>query len=666
MRAAQRLAIASVILATASAGRAEDLSSASRKAADALATALTLSPDAASIQQVAVLPFAEGPGASGQGRAAADVIGARFAEASRLGVVDDTAFRSAVGEQKLQAMIGTGKVDDPSIATKAGTQAVITGSVNLDGSRLRITARLTLVATGKILGTAQATADAGPKGGAADSGSIEVAMRRLSDGLAGGFARLPGNARYRRLAVLTFSEVGERTQQKKLGTIVTAEVATNLKRDHGLFLVERARLGEVLSEMKIQEMTSPDPAQASRIRHRVVGVGGAGCNAVNRMIEAGLRGVEFVAVNTDRQALEESEADVRIPVGMELTRGLGTGGDPLLGEQAVKESEDHVRRALRGSDLVFIAAGEGGGTGTGGAPIVAKIARELGALTVAVVTRPFAFEGNKRTKAADEGLSRLQSAADTVIVIPNDRLMSVLERGTSMVEAFKVADDLLRQGVQGICDMITLPGLINLDFADVRTIIRGAGTALLGIGYAGGGNRATEAAMAAIASPLLETPIDGAKGILLGVTGGPDLSLVEVSEAARVVADAADPDANIIFGATIDPDLQGQVWVTVVAANFSGVRAAPPPPPEPEPASAAPARPERGAAAPRPRRVTRFDVPYPTRARPSGEDAPGDAPRVFDVDAPSPPAPEPPRADPDATTLMRRPDLGPDEPEDAA
>ncbi len=401
---------------------------------------------------------------------------------------------------------------------------------------------------------------------------------------------------------------------------------------------------------------------------RVVGVGGAGCNAINRMIEAGLRGVEFVAVNTDRQALEESEADVRIPVGMELTRGLGTGGDPGLGEQAVKESEDAVRRALRGSDLVFIAAGEGGGTGSGGAPLVAKVAREMGALTVAVVTRPFGFEGARRTRAAEEGLARLQDAADTVIVIPNDRLMAVLERGTSMVEAFKVADDLLRQGVQGICDMITLPGLINLDFADVRTIIRGAGTALLGIGYAGGGNRAADAALAAIASPLLETPIDGAKGILLGVTGGQDLSLVEVSEAARVVADAADPDANIIFGATIDPDLQGQVWVTVVAANFSGVRAAPPPPPEPAPAPVAPARPARaerpGPTLARPARSVELPYPAasPTRA-PAPEPPPAlDEPRVFDVEdmgPPSPaagPAPEP-EPDPDATQSISRSDI---------
>jgi len=413
---------------------------------------------------------------------------------------------------------------------------------------------------------------------------------------------------------------------------------------------------------------------------RVVGVGGAGCNAVNRMIEAGLRGVEFVAINTDRQALEVSEADVRIPVGMELTRGLGTGGDLGLGEQALRESEEQVRRALRGSDLVFIAAGEGGGTGSGAAPAVAKIARELGALTVAVVTRPFGFEGNRRTRIAAEGLARLQDAADTVIIIPNDRLMAVLDRGTSMVDAFKVADDLLRQGVQGICDMITLPGLINLDFADVRTIIRGAGTALLGIGYAGGGNKASEAALAATASPLLETPIDGAKGILLGITGGPDLSLVDVSEAARVVADAADPDANIIFGATIDPDLEGQVWVTVVAANFSGVRAVPAPPPEPpaqkqgpvgREAPAAPGRPASEGSGPslvRADKVTRFDLPYPaSRTAPDPETVPQpETPRVFDVESVG----TPPR-DPDATTIIRRSELRGDDddgdgPEDAA
>ena len=376
---------------------------------------------------------------------------------------------------------------------------------------------------------------------------------------------------------------------------------------------------------------------------RVVGVGGAGCNAVDRMIEAGLRGVEFVAVNTDRQALEVSEADVRIPVGMELTRGLGTGGDPALGEQAVRESEEQVRRALRGSDLVFIAAGQGGGTGTGGAPLVAKIAREMGALTVAVVTRPFGFEGSRRTQVAEVGLERLQAAADTVIIIPNDRLMAVLERGTTMVHAFKVCDDLLRQGVQGICDLITLPGLINLDFADVRTIIRGAGTALLGIGYAGGGNRATEAAQAAIASPLLETPIDGAKGILLGVTGGPDLSLVEVSEVAQVVADAADPDANIIFGATIDPDLQGQVWVTVVAANFTGNRSAPPR--EPEEAGAATSPRAREQA---PQRRSRAST-CPTRRARAGRAGAVGAP--CSTSSPSPPTPTPPPSSRDPTPI---------------
>ena len=331
---------------------------------------------------------------------------------------------------------------------------------------------------------------------------------------------------------------------------------------------------------------------------RVVGVGGAGCNAVDRMIEAGLRGVEFIAVNTDRQALEVSEADVRIPVGMEITRGLGTGGDAHLGEQAVRESEEQVRRrcaaATSSSSPPARAAARGPAARRSSPRSRARWAR-----SPSRSSRGRSASRAAATEAAAAGLDALQGAADTVIIIPNDRLMAVLERGTSMVEAFKVCDDLLRQGVQGICDLITLPGLINLDFADVRTIISGAGTALLGIGYAGGGNRATEAAQAAIASPLLETPIDGARGILLGVTGGPDLSLVEVSEAAQVVADAADPEANIIFGATIDPELSGQVWVTVVAANFSGVRAGPP-------ADAARARrggPRRAVAALAPRRA---------------------------------------------------------------
>ena len=361
---------------------------------------------------------------------------------------------------------------------------------------------------------------------------------------------------------------------------------------------------------------------------KCVGIGGAGVNAINRMIEAGIRGVEFIAINTDRQSLDTTEADVRIPVGLELTRGRGTGGNPALGEQALRESEEHIRRALRGADLVFIAAGEGGGTGTGGAPVVAKLAREMGALTIAVVTKPFAFEGSRRQTMADTGITALRDQADTIIVIQNDRLMAVLDRGVSMVDAFRVCDDLLRQGVQGITDMITLPGLINLDFADVRTVIRGAGSALLGIGYASGANRAEEAALAAISSPLLETPIDGARGILLGITGGPDLSLSEISRAARVVADASDPEANIIFGATVDPELEGKVWVTVVAAGFTGRRAVATRPaaatPQTSFARPAPVAAFPPAAAPAPAAPYRLGEPH---------DVPADPPEPPDLSA---------------------------------
>ena len=383
---------------------------------------------------------------------------------------------------------------------------------------------------------------------------------------------------------------------------------------------------------------------------KCVGIGGAGINAVNRMIEAGLRGVEFIAINTDRQSLDATEADVRIPVGLELTRGRGTGGNATLGEQALRESEEHIRRALRGADLVFIAAGEGGGTGTGGAPVVAKLAREMGALTIAVVTKPFAFEGSRRQSLADTGIAALRDQADTIIVIQNDRLMAVLDRGVSMVDAFRVCDDLLRQGVQGITDMITLPGLINLDFADVRTVIRGAGSALLGIGYASGANRAEEAALAAISSPLLETPIDGARGILLGVTGGPDLSLSEINRAARVVADASDPEANIIFGATVDPELEGKVWVTVVAAGFTGRRAVAAHPPAaaaqaPYMRSAPTAAP---AAAPAPApfqlgepRDAPADPPEPPDLSALGPDD-GTSTRLFQSPYPSAPAPDEP------------------------
>jgi len=307
---------------------------------------------------------------------------------------------------------------------------------------------------------------------------------------------------------------------------------------------------------------------------RVVGVGGAGLNAVNRMIDADISQVEFVAVNTDIQQLQTSDAPVKIHIGRELTEGLGSGADPDLGRRAAEEAYDQVKRALRGSDMVFVTAGEGGGTGSGAAPVVARIAKELGALTVGIVTTPFQFEGTRRRKQADDGVDTLRANCDTVIVVPNERLLEVLDRETSMLDAFRIADDVLRQGVQGICDLITLPGLINLDFADVRTIMKDAGTALMGIGFsATGDNRARDAAERALRSPLIETDIGGAKGILLSIAGGDDLSLFEVNEAAEVVRQAATDDTNIIFGATVDDRLTGQVWVTVVATGF-GQRAA--------------------------------------------------------------------------------------------
>jgi cell division protein FtsZ len=301
---------------------------------------------------------------------------------------------------------------------------------------------------------------------------------------------------------------------------------------------------------------------------KVVGVGGGGTNAVARMVEAGIRSVEFIAVNTDAQALQACEADVKIHVGQEVTHGLGGGADPEVGRQAMELSRDQVKQALRGADMVFVTAGEGGGTGTGAAPVIAGVAREIGALTVAIVTRPFGFEGRRRGQQAEQGIGDLRGVADTVIVIPNDRLLSVVDRNTSIVEAFRYADDILRQGVQGICDLITVPGLINLDFADVRTIMKDAGSALMGIGAAKGETRAADAARAAITSPLLETSISGARGILLNVTGGPDLSLYEVNEAAGEIAQAADDDANIIFGAVVDERLEGQMAVVVIATGF--------------------------------------------------------------------------------------------------
>jgi cell division protein FtsZ len=303
---------------------------------------------------------------------------------------------------------------------------------------------------------------------------------------------------------------------------------------------------------------------------KVVGVGGGGTNAVNRMVDAGLAGVEFIAVNTDAQALMMTDADVKIQVGAQATRGLGAGADPEIGFAAAQESRDELKEALKGADMVFITAGEGGGTGTGGAPVVAELGQEIGALTVGVVTRPFAFEGRKRADQAERGVDQLRDRVDTLIVIENDRLLQVVERQTSVVEAFRMADDILRQGVQGITDLITEPGLVNLDFADVRTIMRDAGSALMGIGRASGENRAAEAARIAVSSPLLEASIEGATGILLNITGGSDIGLFEVNEAAEVVTGAADQNANVIFGAVIDDSLREEVQVTVIATGFGG------------------------------------------------------------------------------------------------
>jgi cell division protein FtsZ len=327
---------------------------------------------------------------------------------------------------------------------------------------------------------------------------------------------------------------------------------------------------------------------------KVVGVGGAGLNAVNRMIDSGINQVEFIAVNTDIQALHMSDAPVKIHIGRELTKGLGSGADPEIGRRAADEGYDQLKNALRGADMVFVAAGEGGGTGTGAGPVVAKIARELGALTVGIVTTPFKFEGTKRRGQANVGVQLLREACDTTIVIPNDRLLEVLDRSTSMLDAFKVADDVLRQGVQGICDLITMPGLINLDFADVRTIMKDSGTALMGIGFASSGeNRAREAAERALRSPLIDEEITGASGILLSIAGGDDMTLIEVNEAAEAIRSAATEDTNIIFGATVDDRLTGQVWVTVVATGIG-----------------------RGARVRRPP----FEAPVPMRSSSSGDD----------------------------------------------
>jgi cell division protein FtsZ len=309
---------------------------------------------------------------------------------------------------------------------------------------------------------------------------------------------------------------------------------------------------------------------------KVVGVGGGGTNAVNRMVDAGLRGVEFIAANTDAQALAMCDADIKLNIGHELTKGLGAGANPDVGHGAAAESRDDIKESLKGADMVFVTAGEGGGTGTGAAPVIAEIAKnEIGALTVGVVTRPFSFEGSQRARQAEDGIQRLRENVDTLIVIPNEKLLGIVERRTTIIEAFREADNVLRQGVQGITDLITIPGLINLDFADVRTIMHNAGTALMGIGNGSGETRASDAAKAAISSPLLEEDVEGATGILLNITGGHDLGLFEVNEAAEVVAAAAADDSNIIFGAVIDDALGDEVRVTVIATGFDhrgGVR----------------------------------------------------------------------------------------------
>jgi cell division protein FtsZ len=372
---------------------------------------------------------------------------------------------------------------------------------------------------------------------------------------------------------------------------------------------------------------------------RVVGVGGGGSNAVNRMVEAQVAGVEFVAINTDLQSLQDSLADITLHIGSSLTRGLGSGSDPELGRAAAMEEYDRIKALLKGSDMIFIAAGAGGGTGTGAAPIVARIACEIGALTVGIVTKPFGFEGSRRREQAELGIQALKEEVDTLIVVPNNRLLSVLDKQTSMVEAFRVADDVLRQGVQGISDLVTLPGVINLDFADVRTIMADAGNALLGIGMGTGDSRAVDAAKKAVESPLLETSMEGAHSILLSITGGRDLSLWEINEAAKAVSEAAHPEANIIFGAMVDEDLDDQVWVTVVATRYGG--------------QATPHRFEEPRGEPR---VSRGSAPRPmppTVRREPYRRTPGPAPTP-----PPPPAPAPPKAPEPAPASTRRSGLG--------
>ena len=331
-----------------------------------------------------------------------------------------------------------------------------------------------------------------------------------------------------------------------------------------------ARSGSEARQREENAMADLDRTTEGHARIRVVGVGGGGTNAVNRMMRGNLKGVEFIALNTDHQALMQSTAQNRIRIGAKVTRGLGAGGDPQKGREAAEELREELTRALGDSDMVFVTAGMGGGTGTGAAPIVAEIARETGALTIGVVTKPFRFEGLRRQRIAEEGIAFLQERVDTLITIPNERLMQVVDKKTTITEAFKVADDVLRQGVQGISDLIVYPGLINLDFADVKAVMSGQGAALMGIGFGTGDTRAADAARDAVASPLLETTIAGAKGILLNVTGGKDLTLYEVNEAAQLVSESADKDAQIIFGTVIDESIKDEVKITVIATGFTG------------------------------------------------------------------------------------------------
>ena len=382
------------------------------------------------------------------------------------------------------------------------------------------------------------------------------------------------------------------TPEERLRSVFSADIPENI--------MERSP--EPRRPLDAEEVHQPTSPLHREPVLRVVGVGGAGVNAVDRMIEAQVEGVEFIAVNTDVQSLEGSSASTRIHIGNESTRGLGAGAEPDLGRKAALEQYDELKALLKGADMIFITAGAGGGTGTGAAPVVARISREVGALTVGIVTKPFGFEGARRGAQAERGIEELSGEVDTLITIPNSRLLSVLDKKTSMMDAFRVADDVLRQGVQGISDLIALPGLINLDFADVRTIMHQAGNALRGIGMGTGESRALEAATSAVESPLLETSVNGAQSILLSITGGSDLSLWEVNEAAKAVADAAHPDANIIFGAMVDEKLQDEVWITVVATGYGD---APAPRRERQPAAAdADHEPRVTRAAPPRERVT--------------------------------------------------------------